>query len=590
MKGKLHWKLTVIFCSTVLLGLLLGYFYLTIHLKSFLDHDLQNNLKREIFLSKGFIESQETGPLVVLEPHALAHRMSEQTGVRVTIVSSSGVVLGDSDLTQDELKRIENHAGRQEIKDALRTGFGVSRRYSYTLKKYLLYVAVPLGKEKTVGVLRFAMPLVDVEFFEAGLDKMVLVALFLVFVLSLGFTYLMSFAVTRPLREMAAVAKSMAEGDFSKKPSVRSDDEVGALAIAITHMSEQICVKIGDVEDEKAKLDAVLASMFEGIMVVDNKGVVLLMNPSLRKLFFIDTPPEGRRAVEIIRNSAVTEMADKLLKGTERFISQEVFIGFPEDKTLKVNGVVVRTQDKREGAVFVFHDITELRRLEKVPQDFVANVSHELRTPVASIKGYAETLLQGAMEDKDTRKEFLNTIYQNSTRLVNLINDLLDLARIQSGRMSVALVAISPEPVILRCLGVLEKTIKDKSLNVRVQMPDEKFFVLADEARLSQVVLNLLDNAVKYSPDGRDITIKAVPGEKLVQFDVIDTGIGIPDEDLPRIFERFYRVDKARSRDLGGTGLGLSIVKHIVLAHGGDVWVSSVLGHGTTFSFTLPRA
>ncbi len=589
MKGKLHWKLTVIFCLSVFLGFLLGYFYFTAHLRSFLEQDLQNNLKREIILSKRFIEAHIDAHHTVEAPQVLAHQIGADLGVEAMIISADGVVLGDSQLSQDELSKAENYAGHQEVKDAWHAGFGVSRRYSNELKKYVFYIAIPFRGQHALGILRFAQPFPDVDFIDTGLGKMIIFSLFLVFLLSIGFTYLMTRIVSQPLREMASIAKAMADGDFSKKPSVRGHDEVGELAMAITHMSQQICNKINDVEGEKAKIDAVLASMFEGIMVVDEKGVVLLMNPSLRKLFFIDISPEGRRAVEIIRNSVVADMADKLLKGAERFISQEILIAFPEEKMLKVNGVVIRALDKLEGAVFVFHDITELRRLEKMRQDFVANVSHELRTPVASIKGYAETLLQGAMDDKAALKEFLNTIYQNSDRLVNLINDLLDLARIQSGRMNITPVAIAVEPVIHRCLSILEKTVQDKALTVHVQMPEGIPLVMADEARLSQVVLNLLDNAVKYTTDGGNITIKAVAGEKMVQFDVIDNGIGIPEEDLPRIFERFYRVDKSRSRDLGGTGLGLSIVKHIVYVHGGEVWASSILGQGTTFSFTLPR-
>ncbi|MBF0595246.1 MAG: HAMP domain-containing protein [Candidatus Omnitrophica bacterium] len=590
MKLRLHWKLTAFFCSAVMIGLFLGYFFLTAHLKSFLDQDLQKNLKREIVLSKGFIENESAAARTLEDPYALAKRIGVGMGCRVTIVAVDGVVLGDSSLTREEVTALENHAGRPEIKEALRTGFGESRRYSFTLKKELLYQAVPFGRDKVLGILRFAMPLSDVELFENGLDRVVLFGFFLVFVMSLGFTYLMSVILSRPLREMATVAKAMAEGDFSRTPSIRSKDEVGELAGAITHMSQQIRSRIEDIEEEKAKLDAVLASMFEGIMVVDDKGVVQLMNPSLRKIFFIDAPPEGRRAVEIVRNSVVTEMAEKLLKGSERFVSREVFVGFPEEKMLKANGVAIRAHDKLEGAVFVFHDITELRRLEKVRQDFVANVSHELRTPVASIKGYAETLLQGAMDDKAALKEFLDTIYQNSDRLVNLINDLLDLARIQSGKLSIVPAVVEVEPVIRRCLGVLEKTVEAKRLVVNVRIPPEAARVLADESRFSQVVLNLLDNAVKYTLEGGVITVGAVVLDSKVRIDVTDTGIGIPEEDLPRIFERFYRVDKARSRDQGGTGLGLSIVKHIVIAHGGEVLVSSVLGQGTTFSFTLPVA
>jgi two-component system phosphate regulon sensor histidine kinase PhoR len=365
---------------------------------------------------------------------------------------------------------------------------------------------------------------------------------------------------------------------------------VGDLAHAITHMSDQIKEKIEDIEQEKAKLDAVIMHMFEGIMVVDEKGVMQLMNPSLRKIFLIDIPAEGRRAVEVVRNSVLSGMLEALLSGKERMISHEISVTFPDERVLKVNGVAICTSNKIEGAVLVFHDITELRRLEKIRQDFVANVSHELRTPVASIKGYAETLLSGAMEDKAALKEFLGTIHENSDRLVSLINDLLDLARIESGRMKIVSVPMDVVPVIQRCLNILEKNMQDKKLSVIMDIPVDLSKVLADEARFSQVVLNLLDNAVKYTPDSGSISVKAFLREKMVQFDVTDTGIGIPEQDLPRIFERFYRVDKARSRDLGGTGLGLSIVKHIVLAHGGEVWASSQLGRGTTFSFTLSKA
>ena len=586
MKLKLHWKLTVIFCSAIIFGLLLGYFYLTAHLKTFLDQNLQSNLKREIYLVRDLIEEHGDTADVQL----LARKISKEIGIRVTIVALNGVVRADSDLDEAELKVIENHGGRVEIKEALKTGFGLSKRYSYTLKKELLYLAVPFGQKSVEGIVRLAMPLSAVAIFESGSQRIVVLSLFLAFLLSLGFTYFMAIIISHPLEEMAGIARAMAAGDFSRKPSVRSRDEVGDLARAITHMSDQIKEKIDDIQQEKAKLDAVIMHMFEGIMVVDEKGVVQLMNPSLRKAFLIDTPVHGRRAVEVVRNSVLSDMLSDLLTGKERIISHELVITFPDERVIQVNGVAISTLNKIEGAVLVFHDITELRRLEKVRQDFVANVSHELRTPVASIKGYAETLLSGAMEDKQALKEFLGTIHENSDRLVNLINDLLDLARIESGRMKIVPVAMEAVSVVQRCLNILEKTIQDKKLSVTMDLPGDLTKVLADEPRFSQVVLNLLDNAVKYTSEGGSISVKAVSQDKNVRFDVIDTGIGIPEEDLPRIFERFYRVDKARSRDLGGTGLGLSIVKHIVLAHGGEVWASSQLGRGTTFSFTIPRA
>lgn len=590
MRARLPWKLTAIFCSTLIAGLCLGYFYLTSHLKVFLEQDLQNTLKRQIELSRGFIDEQIhlTGRLS--DPSSLARRIGSETGMRVTILSSDGEVLGDSGLGPDELRTVDNHAGRTEVQSALRLGFGLSRRYSNTLKKDLLYVAVPFGNSLTSGVLRFAMPMSDVRLFGEGLDRIVLVALVLVFLLSLAFTYLVSLIVSRPLREMSLLAKAMAAGDFSRVPLILSGDELGDLGDALANMSRQIRARINDIEEEKAKLDAVLSSMLEGVMLVDARGVVLLMNPALRKLFFVDIAPEGRRSVEIIRNSMVSGMLEKLLKGPDRFAERDVFVGFPEEKILKVNGVSIRSSGKPEGAVLVFHDITERRRLEKMRQDFVANVSHELRTPVASIKGYAETLLEGALDDPQHAREFAGIIRDNSDRLVSLINDLLDLAKIESGKLPMVFMPVDLKPVVLRCLGVLEKNISRKCIQILLEIPESSPKVRADEDRLAQVFLNLLDNAVKYTPDQGVITVRILPGEDLVRVEIADTGVGIPADDLPRIFERFYRVDKARSRDLGGTGLGLSIVKHIIHGHGGEVKVTSAPGKGATFSFTLSYA
>ncbi len=590
MRIKLHWKLTAFFCSAVIVSLALGYFYLTGHLKTFLDQDLQNDLRREVALARELVETDIQAHAGMSSPGALAHRMSTAVGMRVTLVDTKGVVLGDSEVADANIPTVENHAGRPEIRDAVKAGFGVSRRYSSTIRKDLLYMAVPFDSWGVKGVVRLAMPLADVELLEAGPEKIVGFALLLAFLFSLAFTYLIALVVSRPLEEMASVSRAIASGDFSRKPSVRSDDEVGDLARAITHMSNEIKSKITDIEQEKARLDAVIAHMFEGIMLVNDKGLVMLMNPALRKMFLLDAAPENRHAIDVIRNTALTGILERLLKGKDRFISQEVDFLLPEEKVLKVNGVVIRSSQKVEGAVLVFHDVSELRRLEKVRQDFVANVSHELRTPVASIKGYAETLLGGAMEDPAALKEFLGIIHENSDRLVNLINDLLDLARIESGRMKVVPARLDAYVVLQRSLAILEKAVTEKRLEVAVTLKEKVYRVMADEARLAQVFLNLLDNAVKYTPDGGRVTVTAVAQDRSVRFDITDTGIGIPPEDLSRIFERFYRVDKARSRDLGGTGLGLSIVKHIVHAHGGEVWVSSVVGKGTTFSFTLPSA
>jgi two-component system phosphate regulon sensor histidine kinase PhoR len=591
MKIKLHWKLTLIFCSAVIVGLIVGYGFLISHLKGYVERNLENNLKHQLLSGRDLIESQIGSQGMLSDADALADKIGKQQELRVTIIDRNGVVLGDSDLNTSQIAEVENHLDRPEIQQAISKGLGISKRYSYTIKKYLIYMAVPFGKEKTAtGFIRYAMPISYVEMLEGKLEQTIAVALLLVFLFSLVFTFVISLVVSKPLSEMARISRAMAKGDFSRKPSMYSKDEIGDLAMALSYMSDEIKSKIDRIKHETVKIDAVLSSMFEGIMVVDEKGSILLMNPSLRKLFFVDSDPETKSPIEAIRNPQVQDIVDKIIENKQRLISEELAISQPEEKILKINGVPIIRNNVLEGAVLVFHDISELRRLERVRQDFVANVSHELRTPISSIKGYAETLLDGAIEDKDNVKEFISIIYQDSNRLANLIDDLLDLSKIESGKMKMSFEPLDIKPILDRCLGVLEKTIRTKKLSLSVDMPGKIPKVLADEKRLSQVFLNLLDNAVKYTPDGGSIKVSISLSDKLVQVDIADTGIGIPEKDLSRIFERFYRVDKARSRELGGTGLGLSIVKHIVLAHNGQVWVKSEQGLGSTFSFTIPQA
>jgi signal transduction histidine kinase len=338
-----------------------------------------------------------------------------------------------------------------------------------------------------------------------------------------------------------------------------------------------------------AQQEAIVTNMVEGVLVLDKKGDILLMNPSLRKSFLVDMSPEGKKPLEVMRHIVVQDIADGILKEKARgVISQEISIAGQEEKIFKVNGVPIMREENIEGAILVFHDITELRRLERMRQDFVANVSHELRTPLSSIKGYAETLLHGALDDKVNARDFVGIIHHDSERLSKLIDDLLNLSKIESGKIKMIFLPVELPALIRRIAAVLENQAKARSILLTVNAPQGLPKVLADESRLSQVILNLLDNAVKYTPEDGSVKISANSQDGFVQVDVTDTGLGIPDEDIPRIFERFYRVDKARSRELGGTGLGLSIVKHIVSAHNGQVWVSSQLGKGSTFSFTIP--
>ncbi|MFA5164319.1 MAG: ATP-binding protein [Candidatus Omnitrophota bacterium] len=585
MRIKLHWKMTIVFCllGTVLLAA--AYLYLNPRLKAFIERDIEDNIRRELFLCRELL-----GPADLKDADALAGRMGSSLGLRVTIIAPDGKVLGDSDIESADLAGVENHLDRPEVRQALKDGFGHSRRYSYTLKKYMMYSAVLLGDKPPAPVLRLIMPVSSITEFEAKMQKILIVALAAVFLLSLVLSVIVSSVVTRPVSRISSTAKSIAGGDLSARALISSDDEIGDLAKTLNHMAGEIRGKIDSIASGEAKLEAVLSSMVEGVIVTDEKGAILIANPSARKMFLIDTAPEGKTPLEVIRNSSVQDIVDRILRQGQRVAAEEIQLSRPDERSVKVSAAAVMKEGELSGALLVFHDITELRRLERVRQDFVANVSHELRTPLSSIKGYSETLAEGGVTQQKEQKEFLGIIYRESDRLAKLIDDLLDLSRIESGKMAMVLMPVDLLPAVKRAGAILEKQAASKSIRITLDIPSGTPRILADESRLSQVILNLLDNAVKYTPEGGDVRISAVPDGVFVRVDVSDTGVGIPEADIPRIFERFYRVDKARSRELGGTGLGLSIVKHIVQAHGGQVSVRSAPGKGTTFSFTIPKA
>lgn len=417
-----------------------------------------------------------------------------------------------------------------------------------------------------------------------------LIKMLFIFGLAVLAGFLASGLVAKPLTEIAHVAKKMANGDFSEKIYMPPNDIFGELARTFNEISEQVQYRINEVAVEKSRLEAVLLSMIEGVLVVDKQEKVLLMNHAFRELINVADNPVGRKALEVIRNIQVQETIADALRSQKAVESREISILLTEEKILLVHAAPVVLNGSVEGVVLVFHDITELRRLERIRREFVANVSHELRTPASNIKGYTETLLEGALDDKDHAREFLNIIQDNSERLANLIEGLLDLSRIESGKVATNVTPCSLQPIVRKTLEILDNKVKKKNLRVENLMPEKIPQVQADAAQIVQVLVNLVDNAIKYTASGGSIAIFAKEAGRFVQVEVRDSGIGIPDADLPRVFERFYRVDKARSRERGGTGLGLSIVKHIIQAHGGEVSVESRLGEGSTFRFTLPIA
>jgi two-component system phosphate regulon sensor histidine kinase PhoR len=397
--------------------------------------------------------------------------------------------------------------------------------------------------------------------------------------------------VTRPVVEMQAIARRMSEGDFAAHAPVRSPDEIGALGRALNVMGGRLRDKIRDLEQEQAKATAILDGMVEGVIAVDGHNQVVLMNERARAMFALGASPvAGRPFLEVIRNVDLHEVLRQSRLG-DAVARRELHLSTPLERRLQVNAVRLALGGNEVGVVMVLHDVTELRRLEQVRTEFIANVSHEVRTPLTAIQGYLETLLAGALEEPEHARRFLEIVARHTERLGRLLNDLTDLSNIELGKVALRLEPTSLSETVDSVLAIIGPKAESGEVALTSDVPRDLPLVRADRDRLAQILINLVDNGVKYTPPGGRVTVRARPqGAAMVAVSVADSGVGIPRLDLPRVTERFYRVDKARSRELGGTGLGLAIVKHLVLAHGGELTIESELGQGTEVSFTLPEA
>lgn len=590
MRLGIHYRITIAFGVIVAVILCVFYAYMWDTLERYTYQRIEADLNKEAILARAILGKESLAPFPSNGPDVAADEIGRIIHSRVTIIDLQGNVLGDSELDGEQLRRAENHLYRPEVQDALRRDTGESQRFSTTLQKDMLYVATRFHNQNLEGVVRLAMPLSEIAQMSQRLRHVLAGALVLAFLAALAMSLIVSTLISRPLKEMSSVARSIATGDFSKYPSMTSKNEVGDLARALRHMSDQVRLRLQEVVSSRSRLEAVLLSMFDGVMVVDSSGAILLMNEALRILFGVSGDPVGKKPLEVVRNADIQEVVDRTLKHTRGVESKELTLVVPVEKTLVVHAAPVIQENKTEGAVLVFHDISELLRLEKIRQDFVANISHELRTPVSTIKGYTETLLDGALEDREHARDFLNIIHADSERLAKLIDDILDLSRIESGRLKLQPRPCAIDRTVGRAVSALGKQAQDRGIRLVTEIPANLPAVLADEDRIAQVLSNLLDNALKYTESGGSVTVTARESGEYVRVDVSDTGCGIMEKDLPRVFERFYRADRQRSSEKTGTGLGLSIVKHIVQAHNGQVFVESVIGQGSTFSFTLPRA
>ena len=507
------------------------------------------------------------------------------SGVRVTVIASDGLVLADS---QSDPQTMENHAGRPEIREALANGDGLSVRHSVSINRDLLYYAARYSVSGGPPVvLRFATPLgtVDEEVW-AFRRRFWLSSVVMLLVTGMA-SLLISRTFSRRVERLQSFSRRVAEGDFRPIDADRSGDALEALAVSLNDSATRLDRAMRTLREERNLSAAILGSMVEGVAVVNSSERLLFANEGFAGILELDAPPQpGRSLLEVVRQTELIEAVRDVLKGAPR-VEAEIVTGTLRQRFFAATVASVKATEN-SGAVVVLHDITDLRKLERVRRDFVANVSHEFKTPLTAIQGFAETLLAGAMDDPQHRVRFLQIILEHSRRLARLTDDLLELSKMDADRLALEVDRLSASQLVQSCVETTQRVANEKHLRFSINLPQCLPDVAADRRRIAEVLQNLLDNAIQYTPAGGEIVVSASAGGQEVTFTVSDTGIGIPQVDQPRIFERFYRVDVARSREVGGTGLGLSIAKHLVEAHGGRIWVESEVGRGSQFHFTVP--
>ncbi|MBI5877024.1 MAG: HAMP domain-containing protein [Chloroflexi bacterium] len=513
---------------------------------------------------------------------ALAKRIGRDTDTRLTIIRADGVVLGDSDQSP---ALMDNHAGRPEVAQALATGTGEATRFSTTLQADTVYAAVALQRAgMTVGVVRVAVPLSRADAARAQVATVMVPAGLLISLLAVGLAILIARRTTNSLAHLRRIAIRLAAGDLNARAREDLPDESSQLAVTMNQMAEQLSATIRTLNQERTRLDAILTRMADGLLIVDAQDTVTQINDEAQRI--LSAPPAhalGRTFTQVARDHEMTaclRAARTTGQEQSRVVEQSGSRRF-----LRMVATPQRGDTAADACLILLQDLTTVRRLETIRRDFVSNISHELRTPLASLLALAETLADGALDDPPAARRFVDRIAGEVHQLTSLVNDLLDLSSIESGRAPIQRVPANVSAVVTRAAERLQPQARRAGVALQISSAPD-VIVQIDSARIEQVMLNLIHNGIKFTPAGGRIDCRVAVHPDHVTISVRDTGVGIGPQDLPRVFERFYKADKSRAG--GGTGLGLAIAKHIVELHGGAIWAESVEGQGTTMLFTLP--
>jgi len=559
------------------------------------DEQIQQTLTAEARLAAELLSrdspaasaARET-PQLIAEFDPEADRIGQLLDARVTFIARDGRVLGDSAESPAAVATMENHASRPEVIDARERAIGTSRRHSDTINVDMLYVAVPVT-HPAIAFVRVALPLSSIrQQFDNTLVALA-VALNIALISALAIAWLFSSRIGQRVRSIALVATRYRAGDLSPARLEFGDDELGTVARALDNAVQVVGRQLAEQARDRSRMEAILAGMIEGVIVVDPQGRLQLVNDAARRMLRLDDAETqiGRHYLESIRHPAIAELVAAALGGKTPDALQ---MSPPRDASRTIMArAAAATGGSEHGAVLVLHDITDLRRADQIRRDFVANVSHELRTPLTAIRGYVEALSEGDASPEDSRR-FLDIIERHTERMERLVKDLLRLARLDAGQETLEIISCDARNLIHSVVTELASALEQRRQRVEVTIGADADVLRADPTKLHDVLRNLIANAVTYSPEQTTIRVETSRANGSVTVSVSDEGPGIPEEDLSRVFERFYRVDKSRARDPGGTGLGLAIVKHLIELHHGEVRAENRQPVGATVTVTLPNS